>query len=72
MNIFGNTKIFTEYNFLWIKKMFLWISKFFSEYKNMNFAPNEQRYIKAWVILLSNAAIERYYGKLVFCKFRKG
>ena len=56
MKIFWNTKKFTEYKtsseyenvslniikFPLNKKMFLWILKSFSEYKNMNFAPNEQ------------------------------
>ena len=59
MKNFWNTKKFTEYKtsseyenvslniikFPLNRKMFLWILKFFSKYKNMNFAPNEQPYI---------------------------
>ena len=42
--VFWNRKIFTEHETSSDRKLFLWILKFFSEYKNLNFAPNDQPY----------------------------
>ena len=66
MKIFWNAKKFTEcktpseyenvslniIKFPLNRKMFLLIWKFFSEYKNMNFAPNKQPYNSAQLIYL--------------------
>ena len=83
MKFFWKTKKFTEYktsaeyenvslNMIKLplnRKMFLWIVTFFFEYKNMNFAPNEQLYFR--VFFLCNVSCF-YYGIAISKDSMKG